>query len=472
MKTLRARFTRVIALGALVACMAAGSAFADAPASQPPDSASAALALKDREIGLLRKRLGVAEGRLREESIARIVYQTQLEDAALHDLKVGEPLAFAPLTKDVLERIYGDSIVKQYPGRAFELDNWVMRFFGALPENLNVKATVKALMDEQAAGLYDPFSKKLYVSPAFDVSSQFGRMVLAHEIGHALQDQNFGLGRMGVMDADDSDRSAALMALIEGDATLLMGEHLAREGSPLAMLGELPKLAMMDQQKLETAPAAIRDSLLFPYLQGVAFLQALGGRTRQHPDASPDRMLEPSWRNDLFLAPPISTEQILHPEKYLANEKPASIAPPATGADDGPYVARDTLGEFGIRMALEATLDADRAAQAAAGWNGDRLLVTEDAAGHRRTLHWVTRWDSPRDAEEFASALADALAKRFGKAGLAWAKVGSGQAADARRAEFGDGNRFQLRRPAPDAVTLDVTTTLAPRNPATGEGSE
>jgi len=75
--------------------------------------------------------------------------------------------------------------------------------------------------------------------------------------------------------------------------------------------------------------------------------------------------------------------------------------------------------------------------------------------------------DSPRDADQFASALADALAKRFGKAGLAWAK-----ADDGRRAEFGDGNRFQLRRPAPDAVTLDVATTLAPRNPATGESAK
>jgi hypothetical protein len=420
--------------------------FAAVAPAQSPD-------LKDREIDLLKRRLEQAREQLRDERTARVVYQTQLQVAATHGLRVGDLLAYAPLTPKVLDRLFNDAIDKQYPDRDFDLYNWIFRFFGAIPERLDMRAFLKDLMTEQAGGLYDPFTKKLYISPMFDVTGALGRMVLAHEIDHALQDQNFDIETMGADKPGNDDRSAALMAMLEGDATLLMGEVVARDANPLSLLAELPKMALVDQSKLAEAPVAIRDSLLFPYLNGMAFFQGLGGRTRRHPDGGLARLADPSWRNDVFLDPPVSTEQILHPEKYLANERPAEIPALEVSTTDYPHVARDVIGEFGVRLLLGATLDPARVQQAAAGWNGDRIVVGEDEPATRHVLRWVTRWDSAADAEEFASALADALAARFKDRGLAWRDDAGG-----KLAVFG-GSRIALRRLAPDGVTLDVSVS-------------
>src|SRR5690606_29869422 len=156
-----------------------------------------------------------------------------------------------------------------------------------------------------------------------------GRLVLAHEITHALQDQNFELLELGVEDHENGDRQLALMAIIEGDATLLMSEYMIEHASPFGLLSELPSLLTMSQEELDRAPVAIRESLMFPYLRGVQFFMDLAGRVpADDDDAEPFAVaLQPGWRSRVFLNPPISTEQIMHPEKYLRGEAPEPIDP-------------------------------------------------------------------------------------------------------------------------------------------------
>jgi hypothetical protein len=229
-------------------------------------------------------------------------------------------------------------------------------------------------------------------------------MILAHEITHALQDQNHPLFEMGIEAPDNWDRGLAAMAVIEGDATLAMSEYLVEYGSPWSILTDLPAMLTMDQSKFNAAPPAIQQSVLFPYMGGMAFLTALSRQQQFYRE-------DAHWRSAILENPPISSEQVMHPEKYLADEKPAVIEP--LPEPEGQEVIQNVAGEFGIAMLLEPAVGKARAGEAAAGWDGDRLLISQTPDLKRRELHWVTRWDNPKDAAQFAATAADALEKRI-----------------------------------------------------------
>ncbi len=406
--------------------------------------------LKDLEIDLLKRRLADSQEKHKKEKVARLVYQTQVEVAALRGMLPHEPVTHEKLTPEVLDHLVKDSFERQYPGRSLDLSVWLYEVFGALPAGTDIIALLRDLLGEQAAGIYDPHSRKLYVSEDYKLDSTMGRMVLAHEIHHALQDQNYHLLEMGIEDEQNEDLSMSLLAIIEGDATLLMSEHMMRYGNPMGFFADLPGYFMMDQGKFNAAPPAIQKEMLFPYLEGSNFFTQLDGRTRRRPESDPNsfEIPDPSWRNQVFEDPPVSTEQILHPEKYLAGEQPAPVEAPPVPTSGDSY--QTVVGEFGIAVLLAPTLGDPAAKRAAAGWNGDRLLITENAEVTHRTLHWITRWDNAPDAGEFLQALADAFEQLLGE-DLIWAID------NPNRTGRTDEATVELTRPAEDTVALHGT---------------
>jgi hypothetical protein len=156
------------------------------------------------------------------------------------------------------------------------------------------------------------------------------------------------------------------------------------------------------------APLWLRESLLFPYLGGAEFVRWFA---RQYPGKQPYGALMP-----------VSTEQILHPARYAAGDRPVPLvfAAPA----DGAVRYEDGLGEFEIRLLLEQYLGGDSTVDTlAAGWNGDRYRVIatpEEGAGGAgaagaagaAALVWYTLWDDRATADRFARALARAWARR------------------------------------------------------------
>lgn len=406
--------------------------------------------LKDREIELLKRRLEILEDKYQQANIERLVYEIQLQVAAMHDYDIESTVVYAPLDREILQDLFVDSIRKQYPGRTFDLNIWFHKLLGAIPPDMDVMAFMQELLDEQAGGLYDPFSGRLYVNPAFPLEGMLGQTILAHEINHALQDQNFDLLSSGIWEPGNSDRSAALGALIEGDATLTMTEYMLRHGSLLKLLGDLPAAAMIDQTKLNQAPELIQRQLLFPYIEGANFFQRLNGRVRGSGEVGD--ILDPAWRNRVFLNPPFTTEQILHPEKYLEGETPARLTIPESRFADAAHRFEDTLGEFGIATLLQPVLGDDQANAAAAGWNGDRLVITENENATRRDFIWVLAGDTETDADELEAALREAFLNAAGE-DFAWAEqegVTTGRA---------PGLKLTLRRTDPRTVSIEGTET-------------
>ena len=259
---------------------------------------------------------------------------------------------------------------------------------------------------ELAAAAYDPRTDELYVvSDAVGVSPELTEFVLAHELNHALEDQQFDLtDALGT-----GDRDLAETALVEGTATVTMIRYARRFQNSLA----LALAAGGVDPGTEGIPPFIVRQLLFAYTGGARFVRALYEETG-------------SWAivdNALERDPPVSSEQIVHPRKYLLNEDPLkfAFAYSAIAGDESDPPRTGTLGEFVTREMLGGGA---AAARAAAGWSGDSWQLSEDPVASRACdeeetcreafalrIEWA--WDSRRDALEFAAAL-PALRDRLG----------------------------------------------------------
>jgi hypothetical protein len=295
------------------------------------------------------------------------------------------------LSRDGLASYLGEVIDSEYPVEQALADQRLLVAFGLLEPESDLRALRERLLRENIAGFYDerPGRKRLYAVSDDRRLTPMNQVVLAHELRHALQDQYAEVGSLLPRDVGDfDDRRLALMSLLEGDATLVMERFLLRRLTILPDDGDLPDLSglSLPAPPVPGAPDVLRDQLLQPYLVGRDFAQAVY-RSGGWP------ALKAAW-----LDPPQSTEQVLHPEKFLKRERALDVRvayAPAAGRllDEG------VLGELLARTLLGE----ETAGQASAGWGGDAFRVW-DVAG-RTLLVWRSVWDTPADAAEFSEAL-------------------------------------------------------------------
>jgi hypothetical protein len=281
--------------------------------------------------------------------------------------------------------------------------------WGMLPPGTDYLALMVDLMTDQIAGYYDPDTKKLTVSQAAGADPQWAEMVLAHELDHGLQDQSFDLNAFEKVPDGEGDAALARHALVEGDGIALMLEvllarqHVAPPWANPRIADELVKaMSAPTGDTLDRAPLAVREVMLFPYRDGFAFVAAL---RRKKPWSAVDAA---------FKRPPRSTEQVLHPEKYMKDEKPVPVSATALPSLPEYGIAHQTVwGELGFDLFLRAHGVADDvAAEAAAGWGGDRAIVLAKA-GDARPEHAVglvrLAWDTEIDAIQAHDAATRAL---------------------------------------------------------------
>jgi len=270
------------------------------------------------------------------------------------------------------------------------------RLFGLIPDTLDLRRTMVDLLTEQIAGYFDPDSNALYL-PA-DIDPVQVRLIISHELVHALQDQYLDLDSL-IQLKRQNDRRTAAQSVLEGQATLsqilvLMPEQKLES---LPDFWQLRRALGQQQEQMKIfaqAPLWLRESLLFPYLGGAEFVRWF---EREHPGEQPygRRM-------------PVSTEQILHPSRYAKGDAPTELAFARPPSDTVRY--EDDLGEFETRLLLTQFLgDETEAGLLASGWGGDRYQVLGRAAD---VLVWYTVWDDRVAADRFAKGLERAWGKR------------------------------------------------------------
>lgn len=304
------------------------------------------------------------------------------------------PLDF--MTRDQMAAYVKDMLNSEYPPAKASADERLLRGFGLLEPGVDLRALRTRLLLENVAGFYDerPGRKRLYAVSSDRRLTPSNQLVLAHELRHALQDQYADIhDQLPESVGDFDDRRMAQLSLLEGDATLLMERFLVKR---LPGAGEALDLSglSLPADAVPGAPPVLRDQLVLPYLLGRNFASAIwkkGG----------NEALKAAWLN-----PPDSTEQVLHPEKFLDREAPRAVemGPPPAG---GRLLLEGVLGEM-----LTRTLLGEGSDEAAAGWGGDRFRLW-DCRG-RTLLVWRAVWDTPGDAREFSAALLGRLRAESG----------------------------------------------------------
>lgn len=327
------------------------------------------------------------------------------EVAQIRGLELREPLNISTKDRDELRSWLVDSIEQDYPEEDRVRDERVMILFGFIEPGTNLAELQINLLGEQIAGYYDPETNEMVVvsSGEGDELSVSDEVTFAHETVHALQDQQFDLLQLqdpAVVENDD--QYLAISALVEGDATVGQVQYMV--ANPGLILGLQQELEDLDSAVLDSAPPFITATLLFPYDDGATFVTALYD--------------EGGWDlvNDAYENTPQSTEQILHPEKYLEGEAPLEVTvsdPLPVLGDDWDLLDVNTFGEYVTRIFLDTgevrPSDAEKAAE---GWGGDQYVV---AANETDTaLVWNSEWDTEEDAEEFFAILSAHEAKRYG----------------------------------------------------------
>lgn len=348
-------------------------------------------------------------------------------------LRIKHPLKKGVLSRNQIVSRLMDRVKREYSAVEIKAEEAVLKRLGLLEPDTDYEKTITDLLTEQVAGFYDPFAKELFIADWLDVSLQ--RPALAHEIGHALCDQHFDLKPYATPIKDNGDRQLARAALVEGDGTAVMleftmAEQAAAMGVPMAAdIGQIPDalfsmtagLMSGTMPAFDRAPRYLRETLVFPYIEGLRFVVHV---RRRKPWSAID---------EIYRHPPESTEQILHPEKYFARERPVVVtdtALPAGKAGGWKVIRKEVLGEYQTRLWLETRLDAMQAKQASQGWGGDRLVAYEPTPGGPLVLVALSTWDSEADANEFARAVSRLFARRVARPELSGSVVAYTQGAE------------------------------------------
>lgn len=290
-------------------------------------------------------------------------------------------------TREEVRRFLLDKLASEFPEERLAGAADAYRLFGLLPDTLDLRALILDLYTEQVAGYYDPDSLTLYGVAGADPEQL--RLIMAHELVHALQHQVLPLDSLMHL-SGDADRQAAAQAMLEGHATLVSLRVLV-PGSDVAANPEFWE-AYREQVRAQqgsmavfaSAPLVLREGLIFPYLNGAEFM-------RWWTSTNPGKPLPQG--NEI----PTSTEQILFPSRYAGGDAPMVLRF-ADSSDAVRY--EDTLGELEVEI-LRATVQgrADTPGTAPSGWGGDRYRVYD--AGGKPALVWYSAWDSAPTAERF-----------------------------------------------------------------------
>jgi hypothetical protein len=294
-----------------------------------------------------------------------------------------------------------EDLDRSYPEARRRADEQVLKLLGLIDPSVDLREVSASVFSEGVAGYYDPRTKRMRtVRGAATGTRVLAEMVLAHELTHALEDQRYGLDLEGAGGSDDA--ALARLALVEGTASDLMYAYARRHFTAEETLGGVLGSAFAPTGSL---PGFLQAQLVFPYTGGARFVAALreraGGRWTLVDLAERTR-------------PPASTEQVMHPEKWVRVEPPLPVRLPVAPVLGSGWerAASGVFGEFQTRELLSRA-GGGGSADAAEGWGGDRYELWRRGAGSgceapcrgEAALVARWRWDTAADQREFATKL-------------------------------------------------------------------
>ncbi len=321
------------------------------------------------------------------------------------------PVAEA-ITDQEMDRRLAESFAAYYPKKLYDRRTVAWRTIGVIGPEDDLYRAYAAFFAGEVVGFYDPETGELVYLGSGDLGFT-ERFTLAHELTHALDDQTFDLTRLDTLSSSCQDeRFEAALGLVEGSAQYFAAVTVAQD--PQIDLADL-LAALADSVTSGEPPAGVPPFLealqTWPYVDGEAFVADLAGGGIGAVDAA-------------FRRFPVSTEQVIHPERFPGDRpREVSIRDP-TGALGPRWGDLDamTIGEEWLRAMLALRLPAPEADAAAAGWDGGGYRAFTD--GTHVVVAMRTAWDTTADAEAFATALRRwSSAARFARIQVAGSSV-------------------------------------------------
>jgi hypothetical protein len=350
-------------------------------------------------------------------------------------MKLKHPVPCDFISKEKVNEFLKKRVKEESSPEEIRGEELTLKKFGFVPQDFDLAESTVDLLTEQAAAFYDYNKKKLFITESDSKEPQ--EPVLAHELSHALADQNFNLAKFINAGRKSDDGSTARLAVMEGQATWMMSEFLARKnGQSLRTSPELVTMMSGENESGEggqfpvydKSPLYLRQTLIFPYTKGMLFQDAVIHRDNQEGFAQ------------VFRHPPLSTQQIIHPDKYFSGVKPTDPALP------DPHLPRrykgmvgGSLGELEHTILLEQYAGKQDAAEIAPHWRGCNFELLENKKAGRVVLLYASEWDSEDSARRFFAAYRKAMGKKWKSLTIA------SETAD-RVAGRGDDGQFVLER--------------------------
>jgi hypothetical protein len=318
-------------------------------------------------------------------------------------LRFKQPVAAEAVSQKEIARQLQQGLNQGFPKDEAARTGQAWSTMGVIPAGVNLRKAVEDFNSSQVIGFYDDMARRLVII-GHATLNPYERFVLAHELTHALQDQNFNLGRLDQLDRTCQDeRVEAFLSLSEGDAVETSVEWAQQILTP-AEITLFNKEASNFTPAPASVPPFVQNLLTWPYDPGRSFVQAL--QTKGGEQAV----------DQAFRDPPTSTEQILHPDKYLS-DRPVVVNVPnfaprlGSGWKDLEF---EDVGEAWFRLMLELRINKASADTAAAGWGGAQYRGWSDGQGQTAVI-MDTVWDTGKDASEFAQAMDNWLGDQAGK---------------------------------------------------------
>lgn len=332
------------------------------------------------------------------------------EMSRITGLPIRAPLKKQIISRPEIKKILEENLHEEYTPREIHIQESVLRAFGLVSRDFDFAKFLVAFYTEQAAGAYDPRRKTMFIADW--PTEEMQRLVLTHELTHALQDQSFDLDKFLHAQRQNDDATSARQAVVEGYAMAAMMQQMlgSVDLANMPALGTL-MAGMVNKQMGEfpaytSAPFFFRMQALFPYAQGMGFMQ----RGLQLGD----------WKklNALFSNPPTTTREIFDPAVYFDQQTPLLMIslprPPALEGVAGlKLLTENIVGELGYYSLLGQLISEEEAKTVATGWLADRFILYEGSTADQFTLVARTRWSSPETSLAFFRDYHTILSKKY-----------------------------------------------------------
>jgi hypothetical protein len=378
------------------------------------------------------------------------------ELASVSGLKAKKPIHYDLITRDKVNQFLKDRVKEAVKPEELRAEELTLKKLGFVPQDFNLEKSTVDLLTEQAAAFYDYHRKKLFLTDW--ASSGMQETALVHELAHALADQSFHLERFIKQGGKSDDSELARMAVMEGQATWLMTEVMARRAGQ-SVSGNPKLLDVMSGADsgpsqfpvFNSVPLYLRETLIFPYTEGARFQNAVYAKMGKTAFA------------EVFRRPPETTQHILHPEKYFDRQQPAAPAfPPVAPGKGFKDLSEGMLGELDHAILIRQYGTREQADSIAPHWKGGRYWLIENKSKDRIILRYVSEWDSPEVARTFFRVYGEVLRKK-------WKKMEVSAESEETLSGTGDDGYFVVKQTG--RVVSSVEGLASPEHAKAGAGA-